>query len=110
MCCQKYFQKTVVGESHVAESKYENGMDSDKLIKHKEVCEQNWKINGKYIGKDIMCNSDPGQISAEYRADLEESPSLSLMLPPPPCNSCLWERYLYISGQKRCRVKRGKGV
>lgn len=64
-------------------------MDSDKLIKHKKVCEQNWKINGKCVGKGIVCNIDPGKMSTEYRADLEESPSLSLMQLPPPCSSCL---------------------
>lgn len=64
-------------------------MDSDKFIKHKEVCEQNWKINGKYIGKGIISNSDPGKISTKYRADLDESSSLNFMLPSPPCNSCL---------------------
>lgn len=62
MFCQKYFWKIVVGESHVAGSKYGNRMDSDKLIKHK-VCEQNWKINGKYTGQGIICNIDPEKIS-----------------------------------------------
>lgn len=43
MCCQKYFWKILVGESHIAGSKYGNRMDSDKLIKHKEVCEKTGK-------------------------------------------------------------------
>lgn len=63
MCYQKYFWKILVGESHIAESKYGNRMDRDKLIKHKEICEQNWKINGQHTGKGIICNIDPEKIS-----------------------------------------------
>lgn len=63
MCFQKYFWKILVGESDIAESKYGNRMDSDKLIKHKEACEQNWKINGQYTGKGVICYIDPEKIS-----------------------------------------------